>query len=62
MISIVRGEKGEKMRLEKLAWIGIGILTSYHIALHAVEIIIGWIRAEKQAQIIANDGERGKEK
>lgn len=62
MISIVRGEKGEKMRLEKLAWIGFGIMTSYHIALHAVEIIIGLIRAEKQSQIIANDGERGKEK
>lgn len=41
------------MTLEKLAWIGFGILTSFHIALHAVEIILGWIRAEKQSQIIA---------
>lgn len=43
------------MTLEKLAWIGLGILTSCHIALHAVEIIIGWIRAEKQSQINATE-------
>ena len=43
------------MTLEKLAWIGLGILTSYHIALHAVEIILGWIRAEKQSQINATE-------
>ena len=51
-------QKEEKMTLEKLAWIGLGILTSFHIALHAVEIILGWIRAEKQSQIIATEGER----
>lgn len=49
------------MTLEKLAWIMLGIMVSYHIALHAVEIIIGWIRAEKQSQIIATDGERRKD-
>ena len=43
------------MTLEKLAWIGLGILTSFHIALHTVEIIIGWIRAEKQSQINATE-------
>ena len=48
-------QKEEKMTLEKLAWIGLGILTSFHIALHAVEIILGWIRAEKQSQIIATE-------
>lgn len=46
------------MTLEKLAWIGFGILTSFHIVLHAVEIILGWIRAEKQSQIIATEEER----
>ena len=37
-----------KMTLEKLAWIGLGIMTSYQIALHAVEIITGWIQAERK--------------
>lgn len=43
------------MTLEKLAWIGFGIMTSFHIVLHAVEIILSWIRAEKQSQIIATE-------
>lgn len=53
-----RGWTRWKMTVEKLAWIGLGIMTSYQIALHAVEIIIGWIQSEKQSQIIATDGER----
>ena len=36
------------MTLEKLAWIGFGILTSYFIILHTVEIIIGWMRREDE--------------
>lgn len=34
------------MTLEKLAWIGLGILTSFHIVLYAVEIIRVWIRSQ----------------
>jgi len=45
VIFIVLGARGERMTLEKLAWIGFGILTSYHIALHAVEIILGQTNA-----------------
>lgn len=49
------------MTFEKLAWIGLGIMASYQIALHAVEIITGWIRAEKQSQKIATEEERRKD-
>lgn len=49
------------MTFEELAWIGLGIMASYQIALHAAEIITGWIRAENQSQIIATDGERKKD-
>ena len=53
--SIVHGQKGEKM-YRKLLWIGLGILTSWQIVLHSVEVVQRWI--SNTDQCVESVGER----